>query len=103
MSLKYMHKNIRIVLAFAMATAGSLFGQTSPRPVFDAASVKLSAPMDARAMMSGRARIGIKIDSGRINIANTSLFDVIAGAYRLKAYQLTGPDWMKSVMVDIVA
>jgi uncharacterized protein (TIGR03435 family) len=90
------------VVAFALMMAGSLWSQTSTSPAFDAASVKLSAPLDATAMMSGRARLGIKIDAGRIDIANTSLFDVIAAAYRLKDYQLSGPDWMKAVRVDIV-
>jgi hypothetical protein len=46
--------------------------------------VKLSAPLDPASMMSGRARLGIKIDAGRIDIANTSLFDVIAGAYHTR-------------------
>jgi len=83
--------------------AGGLFAQTSPRPAFDAASVKLSAPLEAGGGRGGPLRAGIRIDSGRINIATMPLFEVIAGAYRLKEYQLTGPDWMKSVMVDIVA
>jgi uncharacterized protein (TIGR03435 family) len=89
-------------VAIAVAMAGTLWSQTAPTPAFDAASVKLSAPLDAAAMMSGRARLGIKIDAGRIDIANTSLFDVIVGAYRLKDYQLSGPDWLKAVRVDIV-
>ncbi len=91
-----------VVFAIAYSIAGSLWGQTAPAHAFDAASVKLSAPVDAAAMMSGRARLGVKIDAGRIDIANTSLFDVIMGAYRLKDYQLSGPDWMKQVRVDIV-
>ncbi len=92
-----------VVFAIAVSMAGSLvWGQTAPTPAFDAASVKLSAPLDASAMMAGRARLGIKIDAGGIDIANRSLFDVIAGAYRLKDYQLSGPDWMKQVRVDIV-
>lgn len=89
-------------VAIAVGMAAALWGQTVPAPAFDAASVRLSAPLDAAAMMSGRARLGIKIDAGRIDIANTSLFDVIMGAYRLKDYQLSGPDWMKQVRVDIV-
>ncbi len=44
--------------------------------------------------MSGKARIGVKIDAGRIDIAGTSLRDVILGAYRLKEFQLSGPAWM---------
>lgn len=91
-----------MVLAFAFFVVGNLFGQTPP-PVFEVASVKLSPPLDPVAFMSGKARLGIKIDAGRMDLANTSLFDVIAGAYRLKDYQLSGPDWMKAVRVDILA
>lgn len=99
----YQAKRASTLLGAALILTANSWGQASPRPSFDAASVKLSAPLDAAAMMSGRARLGIKIDAGRIDIANTSLFDVIAGAYRLKDYQLSGPEWMKTVRVDIDA
>jgi len=95
-------QHLSAVLAIALSMAGNSWGQ-SPPPAFEAASVKLSSPLDAAAMMSGQARLGIRIDSGRIDIANTSLFDVLVGAYRLKDYQLSGPDWMKAVRVDVVA
>lgn len=92
-----------VAIAFVLATGGAsiAFGQ-APK-AFEVASVKLSPALDAAAFMSGRARIGIKIDAGRIDIASTSLFSVITAAFRVKDYQLTGPDWMKAVMVDIVA
>jgi uncharacterized protein (TIGR03435 family) len=89
-------------IVFASIMAGNSFGQAPP-PSFEVASVRLSPPLDPAAFMSGRARLGIKIDAGRMDLENTSLFDVIAGAYRLKDYQLSGPDWMKGVRVDIVA
>jgi uncharacterized protein (TIGR03435 family) len=98
----YESKSWLQIFAIAVSMAGTVWGQTAPGLAFDAASVKLSAPLDAAAMMSGRARLGVKIDAGRIDIASTSLFDVIMGAYRLKDYQLSGPDWMKQVRVDIV-
>jgi hypothetical protein len=90
--VKFMHESRKSpqIFAIAVSMAGSLCGQTAPAPAFDAASVKLSSPLDAAAMMSRRARRGITIDAGRIDIANTSLFGVFAGAYRLTDYQLSG-------------
>jgi uncharacterized protein (TIGR03435 family) len=97
-----MHRSSNLFRIAALLLSAAVWGQTTPPPSFDAASVKISGPLDPAAMMAGRGRLGVKIDAGRINIANTSLFDVIMGAYRVKDYQLSGPDWMKQVRVDIV-
>lgn len=84
------------VLLVSGASAGTL-------PSFEAASVRVSAPLDFMAMRSGKAHVGAKYDAGRLDIGSMSLRDVIIAAYRIKAYQLEGPDWMRGVMVDIVA
>lgn len=97
-----MHR-IYIIFAIALVLTAAVWAQTTQAPSFDAASVKISGPLDPTAMMAGRGRLGVKIDAGRIDIANTSLFDVTMAAYRVKDYQLSGPDWMRQVRVDIVA
>jgi uncharacterized protein (TIGR03435 family) len=54
-------------------------------------------------MRSGNAQVGAHYDAGRLNIGSMPLRDVITAAYRIKTYQLQGPDWMRGVTVDIVA
>jgi len=87
----------------AMAFAATASGQTSAPLAFEVATVKVAAPLDFGAMMAGKAHVGVKMDAGRIDIGSTTLRDVIMAAYRLKDYQLSGPDWMKTVSVDIIA
>ena len=75
------------------------------QPSFEAASVKLSPPIDfAASMARGQPpRMGAKIDPARIEIRNMSLRDVTVAAYRIKPFQLDGPAWTKSTLVDITA
>jgi uncharacterized protein (TIGR03435 family) len=87
-----------VFVAFA---APALWG--AALPVFDAASVRVASPPDFAAMRSGTPPMGVHYDSGRLDIRSMPLRDVITAAYRIKTYQLQGPDWMRGVMVDISA
>src|SRR5215472_3552550 len=82
-----------VVIVFAQAPPTS-------RPIsFEVASVKASAPLDpikmAQQMQQGVApHIGMKVDGARVDIGYMSLTDIIGNAYKVKKYQITGPDWM---------
>src|SRR5579862_2460535 len=45
----------------------------------------------------------LRVDGSRVDIGFMSLHRLILMAYRIKPYQLTGPEWMKSEKFDIVA
>jgi len=98
-----LNKRICISAYAAALFASAAFGQTPAPLAFEVATVKLSPPFDFAAMMAGKAHVGVKMDAGRIDIGSTSLRDVILAAYRLKDFQLSGPDWMKTVSLDILA
>ncbi len=70
---------------------------------FEVATVKPSAPLDPMAMRAGKAHIGTKIDATRVDIGTATLFRLICTAYRLRPYQVTGPDWLKNTVYDIQA
>ena len=92
------------IAAGLLLAAGAAFGQPpSAAPAFDVASIKPSGEMDPAKMMSGQARIGMKVDGARVDIGFTSLSALIGIAYRVKAYQISGPDWMSSQRFDIMA
>lgn len=76
-------------------SAASAWSQT---PTFEVASIKPAAPMERGKMM-----IGFGGDAGRINYTNVSLKDVVARAYEMKPYQISGPSWMDSERYDITA
>jgi uncharacterized protein (TIGR03435 family) len=70
-------------------------GQTAESPpAFEAASVKLN---------TGSAPY-FKDGPDRMEMRGTTLMNVIWRAYHVSSYySLSGPDWMNSVMVDVVA
>src|SRR5690349_2234917 len=76
--------------------AAAAFGQT--RPEFEVASIRPSAPPGA-----ARIDIGVHVDGARVSCTYLSLKDYIGMAYRVKHYQIQGPDWIASERFDIAA
>lgn len=89
--------------ALVLASAACLSAQPAKPLAFDAASVKLSAPMEFGRGPGGPGRMGVKYDASRLTITSMPLRDLIASAYRLKTYQVDAPDFSKSTLVDITA
>jgi uncharacterized protein (TIGR03435 family) len=87
-----------VVLASGAACAQGVDG-----PTFEVASIKPAAPM-----VPGRIMIGMNggpgsRDPGQITVTNMGLGDLMANAYDVKSYQISGPPWMDSQRFDIVA
>lgn len=96
--------SLRGIVAGVVLTAGAAFSQTpAAAPAFDVASIKLAGPLDPAKMMSGQMRMGMKVDGARVDIGFMSLSDLIGVAYRVKGYQIAGPDWMTAQRFDIAA
>jgi uncharacterized protein (TIGR03435 family) len=77
-----------------------MFGQTTPKPRFEVASIK---PATRRVQPPTRGGPGTA-DPGQIVYANQSLRDLIFQAYRAMPYQLIAPSWMdEGERFDIVA
>src|SRR5712691_2223308 len=81
----------------AVVIAAAAWGQT-PRAEFEVASIKPAPPMQ-----QGTATAGVRIDGAQIRCSNFSLKDFLGMAYRLKAYQITGPDSIASERFDLAA
>jgi bla regulator protein BlaR1 len=70
--------------------------QTEPRPQFEVASIKPAA-LDARGMFVGPG------PGGGISMSDVSLKQLIAIAWRVQAFQISGgPLWVDSVHYDVV-
>jgi uncharacterized protein (TIGR03435 family) len=75
------------------------FGQTpAARPEFEVASIKPSAPMG-----SAKVLAGMHVDGSQVSWASLSLNDYLGSAYRVRSYQISGPDFMASERFDITA
>jgi hypothetical protein len=67
-------------------------------PEFEVASIRPS-----QASGNQRVDIGLHLDGSQVRIVSLPLRDYIAMAYRLKLYQVTGPDWISSERFDLSA
>jgi uncharacterized protein (TIGR03435 family) len=107
-----MKTRISIGLIFAVGlllAAGALFGQTTTsNPAFEVATVKPSPPLDmtklAEQIKAGKMpRFGPHVNASQAEYTYMSLKELIATAYRVKQYQITGPAWLATDRFDIVA
>jgi len=94
----------RNILAIAVLAAAA---SAQPRPAFEAASIRPSAPIDGPTMMamvrSGKMPMGAHISSTRAEYDYLDLRTLLTYAYGARPYQITGPDWMQTTRFDIVA
>lgn len=72
--------------------------QASARIAFEVASIK-----PAQQESGERMRVGMSADAGMLRYINVSLKDCIRVAYRVKDFQVDGPDWLNGARFDIVA
>jgi uncharacterized protein (TIGR03435 family) len=79
-----------VVLTFGIAMGSA---QEAPKKSFEVASVKASAPLDPQKILSGAQRVGMKMDAGRVDIENWSIFELLNTAYKVSLSRLTGPGW----------
>jgi uncharacterized protein (TIGR03435 family) len=104
-----MKKFVSGMTAALFLVAGAAFGQTTPRPAFEVASIKPAAPIDmqkmAAAMMSGgeMPKIGPHVDGAQAEYSAMALRELIIVAYKVKPFQISGPDWINSTRFDIKA
>ena len=54
-------------------------------------------------IQSGKMHVGMSVDGARVDIGFFSLFDLVYTAYKLKPYQVEGPDWMRVQRFDLIA
>jgi uncharacterized protein (TIGR03435 family) len=97
----------RLLLELSAAVSiscGLLPAQTPPAPLtFEVAAVKPAPPLDPAKIVAGKMKIGMNINAGRVDIGSLSLADLIRIAYKVKPYQVNGPDWMGQQRFDIQA
>jgi uncharacterized protein (TIGR03435 family) len=78
--------------------AVAAFGQNASRPEFEVATIRPSAQTSQDGVTAG-----VRIDGAQVRCAYLTLKDYIATAYRVKLYQISGPDWIGTDRFDIAA
>ena len=81
---------------FSLSLAFAL--QTSENPAFEVASVKPSDPDPANSFF-----IGMSADRAMVTYSDITLKDCIRAAYRVRDFQVVGPDWISRARYHISA
>jgi len=103
------HRSIApFILVLLAAPHAGLSQAPQAKPAFEVATVKPSPPLDmaklAADMQGGKMpRFGPHVDAARASYTHMPLKLLIAVAYGVKAYQISGPGWLASEPFDIEA
>ena len=90
---------VRALISATLVSCAA-FGQTGPaRLEFEVASVKPSTATP----IGGSVSVGVKINGAQVHVSSLSLRDYIRVAYRVKEYQVVGPDWLNGARYEIDA
>lgn len=86
------------------AVALAALAQPPAAPLaFEVASIKPADQITPAMVQAGKMHVGLNVDRARVDIGYLSLFDLLCLAYKVKAYQVEGPDWMRVQRFDILA
>ena len=96
-------------VAFAQTTATTRTPTqaSTANLVFEVASVRPSAPPDMAKMMAvlqaGKSSTSVRIDGTRATFVYMSLKQLVAYTYKMRSYEISGPEWMTTDRFDIQA
>ena len=94
-----------ILLAIPVFTGIAASAQTTT-PAFEVAAIRpanLPTPETFRGGGQQQIRIGMQLDAGRLDWGLASLADMVQYAFRIKNYQVSGPEWMRSSRWNVLA
>jgi len=92
-------KQLCAVVAAAL-TLVPLSSQAQDKFEFEVASVK---PYSIQNDGSTPVTLGARIDGAQVRMTGMTMRDFLSTAYRVKVYQITGPDWIATERYDISA
>jgi len=82
-----------------LASAAVLAQAPAAKVEFEVASVRPYSINQADSSVT----LGVRMDGAQVRIVGLTMRDLLAMAYRVKLYQLTGPDWIATERYDINA
>jgi uncharacterized protein (TIGR03435 family) len=86
-----------LAIGACLASVGLAFAQQAPDgPRFEVASIRSSDPNPSSPLF-----IGMSADGAMVKYTNITLRDCIRGAYRVRDFQIVGPEWMTSARFEI--
>ena len=90
---------MRSTICLLLAWCNLAFAQRPPaKPTFEVATVRPSDPNPANTVL-----VGMSADPSLVRYRNLTLRDAIRGAYKVRDFQIVGPDWMSTLRFEIDA
>lgn len=83
-----------VCAVIALALSFDVAAQSTKRPSFEVASIRLTQP---------RTTPSQRVTATRLSLLNQQLRSVLLMAFKLTPFQLSAPDWLREVRVDIHA
>jgi uncharacterized protein (TIGR03435 family) len=94
------------IAGLALVMSAICAQSNAPAPSFEVASIRpadLPTPGAFRGGPPQQFRAGMQLDGSRLDWGLASLADMIQYAFRVKNYQVSGPDWMRSSRWNVLA
>jgi uncharacterized protein (TIGR03435 family) len=91
-------KSQGVSLLLAVLTGVASGQGQSQKPTFEVASIKPSDPNPENTIW-----IGMEANGGTVRYTNITLRDCIRAAYRVRDFQVQGPDWIRDARYEITA
>lgn len=88
---------LRVASACLFSFSAAFALQTSDKPTFEVASIKPADPT-----LSNSVFIGMNADRAMVTYTNITLKDCIRAAYRVRDFQVAGPDWISRARYEII-
>jgi uncharacterized protein (TIGR03435 family) len=98
MRCRMIRRSVAIATLILSSAAAAQDPAAKVLPQFEVATIKPSAPIT-----DGRVRIAMGGDPGRINYQGLPIKMILARAFDIKDYQISGPDWLDSERFDVMA
>src|SRR5579863_1812994 len=88
---------MRSTICCLLVCCGVAFSQQPPaKPTFEVATIK---PLDP----NSSPLVGMSADPSIVRYGNLTLRDAIRGAYKVRDFQIVGPDWMSAARFNVDA
>ena len=92
-------KKLRFFALGALAAGVLLAQPNAAAPAFDVASIKAAAPPTGMKMIFS----GVRTDGAMMTATNITVKQLLQNAYRVKDYQIAGPEWIETLRFDLSA
>jgi uncharacterized protein (TIGR03435 family) len=92
-----------VIACLSILIISAVVHAQAPTLAFEVASIKPAEQITPAMIAAGKLHVGMSVDPGRVDIGYLSLGELVPIAFKVKPYQVSGPDWLRQQRWDINA